>query len=142
MLGKGDAFAEGFLGLILNGTTIAGLARDDSGGITITYVGLHTASPEGGDQTTSEATFAGYSRVEIYRDPTGWTGSGRTWTNVNTITFPMCESGSEELLYFTIGTEPVGAGLVLWTGTFSTTLEVTAGVTLFVAPGNLIVTED
>lgn len=37
------------------------------------YISLHTASPAGGNQQTSEATYTGYARVAVARSAGGWT---------------------------------------------------------------------
>lgn len=43
----------------------------------VKYVSLHTGDPgEAGDQTTNEATYAGYARVAVARDSGGWTVTG------------------------------------------------------------------
>lgn len=37
------------------------------------YVSLHTADPSAGNQTTSETSYTGYTRVAVARSSGGWT---------------------------------------------------------------------
>lgn len=139
-LGKGNTFANDILALILNGTAITGVAQNHSSPITSVYIGLHTASPEAGDQTTSEATYTGYARKAVARDGSNWAGSAGAWDNEAAITFDPCSGGSSTITHFSVGTDPTGAGKVLFVGTCS--LAVSSGITPQFAAGALDITED
>ena len=64
-----NQFEADILGLIFNATAISGLADNASASpLTNLYVALHTADPgEGGNQSTSEVNYTGYSRVAVQR---------------------------------------------------------------------------
>ena len=141
-LGKGNTFANDLLALILNATAITGLAQDASSPITDIYVSLHTASPEAGDQTTSEATYSPYARVAVARSASGWGGSAGAWDNESAINFPACTSGSDTISHFALGTLASGAGKVLYCGQLTANLNVSAGITPSFAAGDCNVTED
>jgi hypothetical protein len=116
----------------LRGSTTAG----------VLYVSLHTADPtEGGDQTSSEATYTGYARVAVVRSAVGWTVTGNLVENAGVVTFPICAGGSNAITHFGIGTDPTGAGKLLYSGTTSA-LSVTTNITPDFAAGALDITED
>ena len=62
-MSKSNTFENELLALIFNGTGIANLADNAvSGPLTNLYLALHTADPgEGGDQSTNEISYTGYS---------------------------------------------------------------------------------
>lgn len=124
----GDTFGNDFLRLILTGASIAGLADNAaSSPVTNLYVSLHTADPAGGDQTTGEATYTGYTRVAVARSGSSWTISGKSAENAEEILFPKCTGGSSECKWFAIGTVASGAGKVIGVGAVN--LNVTENVT-------------
>lgn len=124
-----NAFETDLLELIFNGTTIANLA-DDAGSSPATSitVALHTSDPgESGDQSTNEATYTGYTRVQVDRDNTGWVVSGNQVSPAATISFPAASGGSETITHFSVGT---GVGdYMLISGTVSPNIAVSEGVT-------------
>jgi len=69
------------------------------------YVSLHTRDPDRnsgqGDQTTHEATYAGYARV---------------LADGATLDFPICTGGINMITYFAIGTAAAGPGKILDVG--------------------------
>lgn len=69
----GNDFETAQLNLILNGvvdTIMVGIAQNHSSPETSLWIHLHTADPgEGGSGATNEATFGGYSPIEVPRDP-------------------------------------------------------------------------
>lgn len=75
MSGKSATFENDLLKLIFNGTPIAGLADNATvSPLTNLYMALHTADPtDAGGQSSSEATYTGYTRVAIERSGSGWT---------------------------------------------------------------------
>jgi hypothetical protein len=92
---------------------------------------LHTGDPgEAGDQTTTECTYTGYTRVNVVRTSGGWTVSGTTPTVVSpnaNIDFPQATGGSETASYFSVGT---GTGdYMMYSGAISPTIVISNGVT-------------
>ena len=95
------------------------------------YVSLHTATlTAAAVQTTSEAGYSGYARVPVARTSGGWIISGASVSPASPgILFPAATGGSETEVAFAIGTQPTGAGMVLYYGTISPTIAVSNGVT-------------
>jgi hypothetical protein len=104
----GNTTETDVLGKIFNNTALPFDA------ITSLYLSLHTADPgEGGDQTTSEATYTSYTRVAVSRSASGWTVSGATATNAALIQFPQCTGGSNTITHVAIGTASSSTGQIL-----------------------------
>lgn len=143
-MSKGNTFENDLLKLILNATAIANIADNAAGSpLTNLYVSLHTGDVgEGGDQTTSEATYTSYARVAVARSGSGWTVSGNAGTNAAEIAFPACTGGSNTITHFAVGTASSGAGKVLYKGALAASLAVSAGITPKFAAGELDITED
>lgn len=130
MAAKGLTFDNDLLKLIFNATAIANMADDAaSSPLTNLYVSLHTSSPAGGNQTTSEAAYTSYARVAVARSGSGWTVSTNTVVPAATVAFPAATGGSETETYFGVGTASSGTGKLLYYGTLSPTIVVSNGVT-------------
>ena len=114
-MSKGNTFENDLLKLIFQGTAIADLAENDSSSpLTNLRVALHTADPgEGGSQTTNEANYGGYARVNVARSTTGWTITNNSVSPAANITFPTATSGSNTITHFSVGTATSGAGKIL-----------------------------
>lgn len=107
------------------------------------YIALHTADPgEGGNQTTSEAAYAGYARVAVARDAGGWTLAGGQAVNAADVTFPECTGGSETLTHFSIGLAASGASQIIHMGVLADALAISNLVRPIFPAGALTVTED
>ena len=144
-LGKGNTYAADILALVLNATPIANIADDASSDpLTSLYVGLHTASPEAGNQTTNECNYTGYARVAVSRDngTPKWTLVGAAASNSEAIEFAECTEGSNTVTHFSVGTAASGAGKVLYCGQLTAPLAVSAGITPAFGAGDLDITED
>ena len=135
------------LKLIYQNVTIAGIG--DATGLVCSgtagnlYIGLHIADPgEGGDQTTSEATYTGYARVAVARTSGGWTVSGNSVSNAAQVTFAPCTAGSNTITHFSVGTASSGAGHLLFSGALTASLAVSAGITPQAAAGAITNTVD
>ncbi len=130
MAAKGVTFDNDLLKLIFNATAIANIADNAaSSPLTNLYVSLHTASPTvGGSQTTNEAAYGSYARVAVARTSGGWTVTGTSVSPASSITFPTATSGTETETFFAVGTDPTGAGKVLYFGSVSPAIPVTTGV--------------
>lgn len=107
------------------------------------YVALHTADPgEGGNQSTSEASYTGYARVAVARDSGGWTVSGNTVSNTALVQFGLCTAGSSVVTHFSIGTASSGAGSILLSGSLTSTLSINVGIQPQFSAGQLAPTVD
>lgn len=143
-MSKSNTFENDWMKLVFNGTAIAGLADNAaSGPLTNLYVGLHTADPgEGGDQTTSEATYGSYARVAVARNSGGWTVSGNQASNTALTQFPQCTSGTNTVTHTSIGTASSGTGKILYSGALSSSLAVSSGIQPQFQAGTIVATED
>lgn len=131
MPAKCTIFDNDLLKLIFNGTAIANIADNAaSNALTNLYVSLHTSSPGAdGSQNTNEAGYGNYARVAVARSGSGWTITTSSVSPTSTISFPAADSGSEVETHFGIGTDPSGAGKLLYFGSISPTISVSNGVT-------------
>jgi hypothetical protein len=140
---KGNTFENDLLKLIFNATTIANLAINaTSSPLTVLWVSLHTADPgEAGSQTTNEATYGGYARVSVARTTTGWVVTNNSVSPAAQISFPAATSGTNTITHAAAGTASSGAGKILYSGTVTPNLSVSAGTTPRLTTGSAI-TED
>jgi hypothetical protein len=146
-MSKTNTFETQFLQHILQNAdiTLIGDATGVRGSSTAgsLYVSLHTANPnETGDQTTSEATYTGYSRVAVARSAGGWTVAANVGSNTAAIVFPECTGGTNTITHFGIGTDASGAGKLLMYGALTSSLAVSNGITPQFAIGALTITEE
>lgn len=142
-MSKSNTFENDLLKLLFNATAIAGVA-DNAGTSPITelYVALHTTSPtETGDQNDSEVSYTGYTRVGVTRDSSGWTVTNSSVSPTNPITFGACSAGSATATHFSVGTQASGDGKVLYYGTITPNISISAGVTPQLTTSSFI-TED
>lgn len=141
---KGNIFENDLLKLIFNGTAIADLAENDgSAPATVLEVSLHTADPsEGGDQSTSEATYTGYARVPVARSSGGWTVSENVVSNTTVIPFPACTAVPNTITYFGVGVAHSGAGKLLYSGELDDPLVISLGMIPTFPIGDLDIGED
>src|SRR3712207_1578356 len=104
-MAKSTACANDLLKLLFNATNWANIATS-TGAANIT-VALHTASPgAGGTQSTSEASYTGYARVNVVRTTSGWTASTAGSTSpVANIEFAQGQSGANQTItHWSVGT--------------------------------------
>lgn len=105
------------------------------------YISLHTSDPgEAGDQTTNEAGYTSYARVAVARSGAAWTVTGDTASNAAAVTFPACTGSSSTCTHFGIGSDATLAGNLFFSGSLTTPLAVTTGITPSFAIGQLTVT--
>lgn len=130
-MSKGNSFENDWLKLVFQATAIANIADNAaSSPLTNLQVTLHTADPgETGDQTTSEATYTSYARVAVARSAGGWTVTANSVSPAANIDFPACTGGTETATHFGIGTASSGAGKLLYKGTITPNINISAGVT-------------
>lgn len=128
-MSKSNAFENAMLQLYFNGVTHANLADNTATApATNLSVALHTADPgEAGDQSTSEATYTGYARVNVARTAGGWVVAANSVSPVANIDFPEATGGVETITHFSVGT---GVGnAMMYSGTVTPNIAVTTGVT-------------
>jgi len=124
----GNTFETDILGLIFNGTGIAGIADNAASPIASLYVSLHTANPgEAGDQTASEAGYTNYGRVAVARSAGGWAVAGNSVSPASNIDFPIATGGSETITHVAIGAAATGAGKILAYGSLASGIAVADG---------------
>ena len=88
---------------------------------------LHTADPgEGGNSSTSEATYTSYAPVTVNRSTADWTVSGNTTTNDNLIQFPQCTGSTNTITHVSI--TPEGSTEIIVSGALSASLSVSNGI--------------
>jgi hypothetical protein len=131
--GWGTTIANDILKLFLQAVAIANLADNAAASpLTVLYLSLHTASPSGAGQTTSEAAYTSYARKSIARasGAGGFTVSTNTGALTDALTsFVAATGGSETETHFGLGTASSGAGkLIVW-GTVTPNIVVSNGVT-------------
>ena len=130
-MSKSNTFENDLLALIFNGTAITGLA-DNAGTSPLTslYIALHTSDPgEAGNQSTSEISYTGYSRVAVARTSGGWTVTTNSVSPVAAVEFGEMTGGTGGTATFaSIGTASTGSGKILYKGTLTPTVAVATGV--------------
>lgn len=134
--------------MIMNSSGPAGLGDATgpvgSGTAGSEYVGTATASPGiGGTQATNQNAYGGYGRQGVGRASGNWDASGTNppqVANHAAITFAQCSSGSENLVWFTLGVSISGATALLWLGLLTQALAISAGITASFAAAALILT--
>ncbi len=109
------------------------------------YISLHTADPSGGDQTTSEANYAGYGRIAVVRSNVGWTVSTNQVSNAATVLFAACTGGSSVITHFGIGSALTTAGNLFYAvPLIPTYFEFTgkSSTNVITAPGHTLLVND
>jgi hypothetical protein len=133
--GWGTTFANDLIKLVFQTTTITGIAVNDTGTpLTALFLSLHTASPSGGSQTTSEVTYTSYARKSISRasGAGGFTASTNTMNLTDsTNAFVAGTGGSGTATHCEVGTVTLasGAGKTLIWGTVTPNIVTGNGVT-------------
>lgn len=103
-------------------------------------IALHTGDPgEGGTQSTSEATYTSYARVNVARTAGGWTVSGNTSQNAALIQFPEATGGSDTITHVSLG---INSGQIMYSGALTASRSVSSGIQPQFAINALTVTED
>ena len=146
-MSKSNSWETGLLSLVFNNSNFAnvgdatGLRGSSTAGSL--YLSLHTGDPgEGGNQSTSEISYTGYSRVAIARSGAGFTVSANTVALVNNIDFGTMTAGAGgTATHWGLGTDSAGTGTLLYKGSLSPSISVTNGVTPRVNSGTAV-TED
>lgn len=148
-MSKSNAFETSWLQHVFQNAAIANIG-DVTGlrGSTVVgslYVAAHTADPgEAGDQTTSEAAYGSYTRVAMPRDVSTWTVAANQVQNAIQIAWPVGTSGTvaQNLTHWSIGVASSGAGVILYSGAFTTALYSGNTIQPVINVNGLTVTED
>jgi hypothetical protein len=130
-MSKSNTFENDLLALIFNGTAITGLADNAATSpLTSLYIALHTSDPgEAGNQSTSEISYTGYSRVTVARTSGGWTVTSNSVSPVAAIEFGEMTGGTGgTATHASIGTASSGSGKILYKGSLTPTVAVATGV--------------
>ena len=100
-------------------------------------ISLHTGTlGDTSTQTTSEAAYTSYARVDVARSSAQWTVTSGTASNDAAITFPQATGGSETETDFGIGSDVVANELWIY-GALTSSLAVSNGITPEFAIGDL-----
>jgi hypothetical protein len=133
-MSKTDAFEAALLDLLFINTNIAnvgdatGLRGSSAAGSL--FVSLHTADPgEAGTQATSEVSYTGYARATVARTSGGFTRTGNSISPTANIDFGACTAGTATATHFGIGVAVSGATVLLYKGTITPSISISAGVT-------------
>lgn len=88
------------------------------------YWALYTQWPgRGGNQSTNETTYTGYSRKAGARNSGGFVRSGQSISPAADVEFDQCTGGaSQDVTHFSVGVASSGAGLIIRMGVFGTAL--------------------
>lgn len=110
------------------------------------YLSLHTAAVGlGGDQTTNEATYTGYSRVALTRSSGGSFSAAASGASSNNalLQFGNCTGGTlpETITHVAIGENASGSGTVIYTGALASSLVVNLNIQPQFAATTLVVAE-
>jgi len=129
-MGLGVTAKQSLCLLVFNATTWTGWA-DNTATSPVTNVvsTLHTADPTSGNQTTSEASYTGATRVNVARTSGGWSCSSGVATNVAAVVHGACTGGSNTISHVSLGKAASGTGEVEVAGAVTTPLAVSTGVT-------------
>ncbi len=144
-MSKTPTFRNAVLDLLFLNTALAnvgdasGLQPSSTAGSL--YISLHTADPNAGNQTTSEATYTGYARQPVARSGSGWSRTANVISNAAAITFPQATGGSDTLTHVGIGSAVSGSGNLHMSGALNSSLAVSTNVQPQFAIGALTVTE-
>jgi len=130
---KSNTLENAYLALLFNATSLATLMQNSSASATsVLAVALHTADPTDAPtsgQDDNEATYTGYTRIGVARNTSGWTVSGSSVHPSTNITFPQATTGTNTITHWSVGTSTSTGGTLLYYGTVTPNISVSAGVT-------------
>ena len=133
-MSKANTTEQDLLAYIFKATAISWAAATELD------IHLHTADPgEGGNSSTSEATYTSYAAVTVDRNGTDWTGTNPVANGI-LIQFPQCTGGSNTLTHVSI--TPQGSTQILYSGALNASLSVSSGIQPQFAIGALTIAED
>lgn len=128
--GTGSGFGNSLLLLVFQATAIANIADNAAASPnTNLFWSLHTATPAGSSQTTSEAAYTSYARGTVARTSGGFTVSSLTVALAALLSFTAATGGSETETFFGIGKSLTSTGSLFFFGTVTPNLAVSNGTT-------------
>lgn len=125
------SFRTPLAALIWTGTAIPNLADNAaSSPLTSIRVGLHTADPSSGNQTTSEANYTSYARQSVAREVDGFDEGldDGDILNDDEIAFPAASGGSSTVTHASCGTDASGTGRLIIAGALTVSRSVVTGI--------------
>jgi len=147
-MSKSDFLENALLKLIFNATAIANIADNAAASpLTNLYWALHTADPgDAGTQATSETAYGSYARQAVARTTGGMTAATVGSTSpVANVVFPAATTPAlptvSSITHFSIGVAISGATNILYSGTVTPNINVSAGVQPILTTASAI-TED
>lgn len=134
-MSKSNYLENAILNLIFRAQAIANIADNAAASpLTNLYWSLHTADPgEAGTQNTSETTYGSYARQAVARTTGGMSAPtvGSTSPAAD-VTFPAATTPAlptvQSITHFAIGVAVSGATNILYSGTVTPNINVSAGV--------------
>lgn len=147
MTGKNQAFQNDLLAHYFENANHANVG-DATGLVASTgagniQVGLHTADPDGGNQTTNEHSWTGYGRQAVGRAGANWNISAGVADNAAAITWGQKTAGTDQTITHTgLGFASSGTGALYYSGAASPNILVQDGVTPEIAASQLTIDED
>lgn len=125
-MSKGNTTENDLLNLFFLKTLPAWAGTLSDTGDTNITVALHTADPwEAGTQSTSEATYTSYARVNVIRTSAGWTVAWNTSSNAALIQFPEATGGTNTITHVSLG---VNSGQIMYSGALTASRSVSSGI--------------
>jgi hypothetical protein len=125
------SFRTPLAALVFTGTAIPNIADNAaSSPITSIYIGLHTADPSSGNQTTSEASYTSYARQAVARVADGFDEGldDGDITNDDEIAFPTATGGSSTVTHASCGTAASGTGVLIIAGALTASRVISTGI--------------
>lgn len=130
-----DTTESAVLSIIFNATTWTGYAINATASPETNIItALHTADPgDAGTQSTSESAYTSYARQNVVRTSSGFTISGTSPTQaalVAALSFPASGASGTTITNFSYGKSGGGATAILFSGTVTPNISISAsGVT-------------
>jgi hypothetical protein len=121
-----DTTETAIMSLIFNATAWANYA-DNAATTPQTQISwaLHTADPgEAGTQSTSEAAYTNYVRVNVNRNSGGHTVTGGSVSPVANVDFASSGASGTTISFFSTGKTGGGATAILWSGTVTPNIAI------------------
>lgn len=131
MAGFSDAAETAILSLIFCATAWANMADNAATSPqTNISMALHTADPtDAGTQSSSEAAYTSYARVNVARTTGGWTVTNNSVSPVANIDFPAGTGGTGTVTHGSAGKTGGGASAIHIYGTITPNIVTGNGVT-------------
>lgn len=118
--------ANSILDLIYRAIAWATIA-DNAGTTPVTQlqIALHTSAPATVSQSSNEASFGSYARVNVARSAAGWTAaSGASLSNLAAIEFAEASSGPQTITHVSVG----AGGNIIHYGALTASRTIDSGI--------------